>query len=468
MFLGILHKFRILIAVAVGIAVALAAAIGIFLSLKVDPKTLSLADRTDPSRTLVYVSTTDRQTLLKALERFAPLLNGIGPTDADITNADRYEFALLRSGSGTVDWTMYGKQEKEGTHVTLVSRNDPSLFLDIADRKSSLAYTPLFAYTSKADGSFVWFRPDVLAIPRSDSGDIARALLTPYKEGMLILDAVGRGRLMLKGQASAGQGGIADVTKGDVPLVGLSLSDPSRILSDVAAALNEKNPSLLEGITGIAKARLEKTTGSTDITSLGKDLLAGPLSIVMQRGEAGTVVVIAGTASHAKVIDAWLKKIASVMTEGSVRRQEFFQKEYTKVDVTADEASGISDTGDYKGWMMKRLGAASDDPIIIAVSGRKFMVGNDESLIKTTIDGQTAHAGLVSGTADIAWLSSETERRLPFLEPVRPTLEALLGPSPSRLTWHATQIAGGMALEWTLTSASPVQNGVLLQKNVRP
>ena len=467
--MSFLHKSRIVLAASVGIALTFAIIGGILLSMKVDPKTLSLADRTDPSRTLVYISTTERQTFFKALDRFALLMNGIGPTEKDIAMADRYEFALLSSGSGTVDWTMYGRNEKDGSHTTLVSRNDPSLFVDIADRRSSLAYSPLFAYTSKTDGSFVWFRPDVVALPRSDSGDIARALLAPYKEGMLILDAADRGRLMLKGATSGLQRGIADITKGDVPLFGLSLSDPSHILSSVTATVGTENPSLSEGIAGIAQAQLEKMTGSTDITSFTKDFLAGPLSIVMRRGDAGIVTVVTGTASHAKVIDTWLAKIASVMTEGSVRRQEFFQKEYTKIDVTADETSGLSDVGDYKGWTMKRLGTANDHPFFIAVSGRKFMVGNDESLIDTTMNEQmAADGGLASGSLDMAWLSTEIERLLPFLEPVRPTLEALLGPSPSRLTWHTTSIAGGIALEWTLTNTSPVQNGVLLQKNVRP
>lgn len=469
MIMSFLHKSRIVLAASVGIALTFAVVGGILISMKVDPKTLSLADRTDPTRTLVYISTADRQTFFRALERFAPLMNGIGPTETDIAPAERYEFALLSSGSGTVDWTMYGRNDKEGSHVTLVSRNDPSLFLSVADRKSSLAYSSLFAYTPKPAGSFVWFRSDALTLPRSHGGDIGRAFLAPYKEGLLVLDGAGRGRLMLKGKTSVGHGGITDVTKGDVPLFGLSLSNPSYVLSSVAAALAKENPSLLEGMTGIAQAQLEKMTGSTDIRSLGKDLLAGPLSISMRRGETRTMMVFTGTASNAKTIEMWINNIASVMTEGSVRRQEFFQQEYTKVDVTADEASGISDADDYKGWTMKRLGAASDSPFTIAVSGRTFMAGNDESLVKAHIDGNTAsQSGLASGTADIAWLSSEMERLLPFLQPVRPTIESLLGPSPSRLTWHVTPIAGGMTLEWTLTSATPTQNGAMPQNNARP
>jgi len=469
MIMSFLHKSRIVLAASVGIALTFAVVGGIMISMKVDPRELSLADRTDPTRTLVYISTTERQTFFSALERFATLMNGIGPTEADIAIADRYEFALLRSGSGTVDWTMYGRNEKEGSHVTLVSRNDPSLFLSVASRKSSLAYAPLFAYIPKPAGSFVWFRPDSLALPRSNSGDIGRALLTPYKEGMLVLDGAGRGRLMLKAKTSAVQGSITDVSKGELPLFGISLSDPSHLFSSAVAALAEENPSLLEGMTGIAQVQLEKMTGSTDITVLGKDLLSGPLSMVMRRGEERTMMVITGTASHTKTMEMWMSKITSVMTEGSVRRQEFFKNEYTKIDVTADESSGLSDIGDYKGWTMKRLGAASDHPFTIAVSGRTFMVGNDESLVKAHIDGSTTtYPGLASGSADIAWLSTELERRLPFLQPIRPTLEALLGSSPSRLAWHARPIPGGISLEWSLANANPDQKGTVPQKNARP
>ncbi len=464
MIMAFLHKSRIVLAASVGIALTIAIIGGILLSMKVDPKTLSLADRTDPSRALVYVSTTEKETLLKAIERFAPLMNGIGPTNADIPNADRYEFAILRSGSGTVDWTMYGRNEKEKNHVTLVSRNDPSLFLGVADRRSSLARSSLFAYTAKTDGSFIWFRPDAVAIPNSESGDIARSLLAPYKEGILMLDAAGRGRLMLSGMAATPQGGMIDAVaqNNDAPAFVLSLSHPSRMLSDVGSALTKENPTLSEGLKGIAQAQVEKVTGSTDIESISKDLLSGPLTIITKKGDAGVMSVVTGTASHSKVIDAWLMKIASVMTEGSVRRQEFFGKEYTKVDVTADEASGLGDLGNYKGWAMKRLGAMNDNPFIIAVSGRKFMIGNNEALVKATIEGHTnVHGGLVSGAADIGWLSNEIERLLPFLEPVRPTIEALLTPSPGRLTWHITPISSGILVEWTLTSASQVQEAVL-------
>lgn len=464
MIMAFLHKSRIVLAAAVGIALTIAMIGGILLSMKVDPKTLSLADRTDPSRALVYVSTTEKEILLKAIERFAPLMNGIGPANADIQNADRYEFAILRSGSGTVDWTMYGRNEKEKNHVTLVSRNDPSLFLGVADRRSSLAASPLFAYTAKTDGSFIWFRPDAVAIPDSESGDIARSLLAPYKEGMLMLDIAGRGRLMLSGMAATPQGGMIDsaVQNNDASAFALSLSYPSRVLTDVGSALTKENSALSEGLRGIAQAQLEKVTGSTDIASMSTDLLSGPLTIMMKKSDTRIISVVTGTASHPKVIDAWLTKIASVMTEGSVRRQEFFGKEYTKVDVTADEASGLGDVGDYKGWAMKRLGAINDNPFTIAVSGRKFMIGNDEALVKATIEGHAnVRGGLVSGAVDIGWLSSEVERLLPFLEPVRPTLEVFLGPSPGRLTWHIAPISSGILIEWTLTSASAVQNGIL-------
>lgn len=464
MIMGFLHKSRIVLAASVGIVLTIAIIGGILLSMKVDPKTLSLADRTDPSRALVYVSTTEKETLLRAIERFAPLMNGIGPTNADIPNADRYEFAILRSGSGAVDWTMYGRNEKEKNHVTLVSRNDPSLFLGVADRRSSLARSTLFAYSTKTDVSYVWLRPEAIALPQSDSGDIARAILTPYKEGMLILDAAGRGRLMLSGMTTTPQESMINTAaqNNDSSAFVLSLSNPSSILSDVGSALTKENPSLSEGLRGIAQAQLEKVTGSTDIASMSTDLLSGPLTIMMKKNDARITGVVTGTTSHSKVIDTWLMKIASVMTEGSVRRQEFFGKEYTKVDVTADEASGLGDLGDYKSWAMKRVGAMNDNPFIIAISGRKFMLANDEALIKTTIEGhENLRGGIVSGTADIGWLSNNIERLLPFLEPVRPTLEAFLGASPGRLTWHITHISSGILIEWTLTSASPVHNGIL-------
>ena len=104
MLLRFLQKFRIALAALIGLAIALATIAGIFLSLKVNPDTLHLADRIDATHSILYVSTPDRAILFGALHRYQNILSIGAPKEVDIAVADRYEFALIQTGSGETAW----------------------------------------------------------------------------------------------------------------------------------------------------------------------------------------------------------------------------------------------------------------------------------------------------------------------------------------------------------------------------
>ena len=450
---GSLSRFRIVLAAVAGIAVALAAAAGIFLSLKVDPKTLHLSDRVDADRVLAYISSPDRTVFFDGVRRYETLMGDKSPAEQDIAPADRYEFALLRAGPGTTQWIVYGRDEKEGSHKTVVSANDPTLFLPLTERRQSLSRAQLFQHLTNDESSFVWFDVRNLPLPDSPAAILVRSLLSPYKEGLLVVDTKGKGRLLLKGRTGLRTGAMDMRQSDDTPVAGMSLGDPLSILAATTADMEERDPALLEGLTGILTARLQEWTGSTDLMLL-KGLLAGPVSLEMHRAEAGrTLFAMSGTASGNDTLRTILEKASSVMMEGNIRRMEFLD-EYSRSDITAATTSGLAELAPHNGWMMKRLGGTgSDISLFIAQSGRKYVLGNDESLVQqmTGVRGDDASFG--SGSMDMAWVSAEIETRLPFLEPFRPTLETLLGPSSARLTWRISGISGGIGIEWSLSRA---------------
>ncbi|MBP7114167.1 MAG: hypothetical protein KBA40_01805 [Candidatus Peribacteraceae bacterium] len=448
---GSLSRYRIVLAAVAGIAVALAAAAGIFLSLEVDPKTLHLSDRVDAKRALVYISSRDRVVFFGGVRRFETLMGDSTPTEQDIAQADRYEFALLQTGSGVTEWIIYGRNERDGSHTTVVSNNDPSLLLPLTERRQALSRIQLFQHLTKDESSFAWFDVHALPFPESTAATLARSLLSPYKEGLLIGDSQGKGRLILKGKTVQRTGALEMSTGDNIPVAGMSLGDPLSILSAMTINLKERDPALLEGLTGILTSRLQKWTSSTDLALL-KGLLAGPVSLEMhQREEGRSVFAMSGTASENDTLRTILEKAASVMMEGSIRRIEFLD-EYSRKDVTAATTSGLTDLDPHNGWVMKRLGGSgSDISLFAAQSGRKYVLGNDESLVKQVTGARGDDASYGSGSMDMTWVSSEIETRLPFLQPIRPTLETLLGPSPARLTWRISGISGGIGIEWTLT-----------------
>lgn len=463
MFLRFLHRFRIVLAACVGIAIALATAAGIFLSLRADPKTLNLAQRIDPTRAMVFITTPDRERFFEVIDHFAGLMNESMPTEQDVAPADTYEFALLSSGSGSTDWIIYGRKASDDTHVTLVSNDDPSLFLAPTERRHSLAGTAFFAAATKSATSLLWFKTLYLPLPTSESADIARALLAPHEEVAILFGARGQGRLMVINDTLNLRGTAPDLTISNDPasLLGMSLSEPAAILENFTRALQSKNPALTEGITGILKAQAQTYLGSSDLALIAHDLLSGPASLTLRRNNMGEILfAFSSTAGSTIIRDSWLVTMASAMKEGNVRRMEFFKKEYTRTDVTAADTTGWRGGGTYKNWSLRHLGGTgSDVSLTLAVSGRRYVAGNDTSLVEAMIDSNAAMStSLASGTADIGVLSQETETRLPFLQPVRSTVEALLGPSPEHLTWRMTQVGDYLTIDWSLSRAAAMQN----------
>ncbi len=454
MLLRFLQKFRIALAALIGLAIALATIAGIFLSLKVNPDTLHLADRIDATHSILYVSTPDRAILFGALHRYQNILSIGAPKEVDIAVADRYEFALIQTGSGETAWILDSVNTTKGTHVMQASKTDVSL-LPLTERRQSLASTPLFKSVSEPTASFAWFDTAAIPLPESESALLVQAALSSYSEGLIQFDAVGRGRLSLIGQTKPLHGNAGEIPNTHpLPLLGISLSEPAAVLQNFGTEFTAKDPALLEGMTGILKAQLQKLTGSTDVNGLADDLLTGPFTIIIKQGDADALLfALSGTATSAKVFDQWKTSILSLQTEGIIRTKEFFEKEYTRTDVTAKQVAENTASRDYKNWILDvPQGSGAELSLMTAQKARKYILGNNEQLIKSMIDADAGmpSSGVSTGSADMTWFASIAKAHMPFLGSIRETVEAFFGTFPSRLVWKVSTIPNGIIVDWQI------------------
>ncbi len=440
--LSVLHKFRMAFAAAIGSAVALASAAGIFLHLNEGSTIVRLSDRIDPARAIVYVSTPDRKLLFSTIDRYRSMTRN-APSESNTAAADRYEYALLRTGSGAAAWIMNGYTDNIDTSLLLPTKS-----------RASLTRTPFFASLPESAESFVWFDLASFPLPESAGADIVRAAFSAYTEGILLLESAEHGKLMLRRPSLSSDVPVDDdMLADDANLLRISLGNPKSALSTLRAGLTEKNRPLLEGLVGILGAQMEKRTGSSDLSAIGSDLLSGPTVLSVQRIDNGALAVtLSGTARHSSVFSAWLQKAAARMTEGRIRRREFL-KEYTRTDVVTDDTAVWTDRTREHGWMIQRLGATGSDlSFTVATLGSRYIIGNAEDLVRNSVGEQMpSRSGKIgSGTADVAWATAQAESLLPFLAPLRPVTEAILGSYSATLTWSIAPMSRGIMIDWTL------------------
>ncbi len=453
MSMKIVYRFRIALATVVGVTIALATASGIFLQLTIDPESLQLADRIDASHTILYLATNKRETVMHAISRYKTVLNDEGPSESDITIADQYEFALLRTQSGTLVWIIEERNEKQERR-TRSSLEDPSLFLPVSQRRQSVGSSPLFEHVTQSQQSLAWFDIEALPIPESASSSLVRAVLSSFEVGLVQFDTSDRGTLLLQKKKISESWKHANIASVEDVLLSISLSDPTALLLDCINGLATRDQAFLEGLTGIVQATMQKLTGSTDLATMGADLLAGPLSIQLTQRSKNTILfAISGTAKDAKKFTEWSALLRSMQEDGHIRTMDFYNNEYSRTDVVSKQTHSSALTEEYDGWTLEfPEGTHQEGSLMTALHGRKFILGNSETLMKSTIDAtsQILTSGIGAGSLDMTWAIQEAETRLPFLAPISETIHALFGSIPARLRWRISTIPSGIRVDWQI------------------
>ncbi len=450
-----------------GACIAFIAAVALgAIRLGINPKDASLALRIDASRTLLFLRTDDREFFRQMFDRLVlPIVPGTEPlSEKQLPKGDRYEVAVLRAGSGSA-WVMYVHESNAARHQTVVSLNDPSLFLPISKAGLSLERSALIReYAGTRERAWMYAERTAFSEDSGVIGKSVAALLSKTKALLLVWRENGKGTVILAG-AHPGLFQRAESTAGntaDVPLVRLSVGSADHALSTFGTLLYETDPALFEGLSGIIRAKLKSLTGRTDIGTFGTEMLPGPATLVITRAGAEIAVGITGNARSEREIGAWMQAFGTADQGTRVREIVFPKKENTRIDIVPETAAGVRELGDAGAWKLFALGGSgSTTPLYVGVSGHRYAATTEEGLLRSLAsDGASEEPGthrtdaFITGTADMGWLLHTAETSLQGAG-AKQSAERLLGPSPSRLTFDARPVDLGWLINWSLTRTLP-------------
>jgi hypothetical protein len=465
-----LRLYRGVIVLSIGLLVLLLVLAAVCWSLSsYNPKTLSLAYRIDSRKTRLFFRTIDRERFGNLLNLAAPAVK-TGPLPSaslsSLPQAAFYEFALLnKSGSGT-EWVIYAHRQ-DGHHTTLLSENDPQLFLPLGDISKSLNKTPLFDYyVSDTTKNVFWSSLTWSLVPPSDASAILKSGLAGFSSVLVTFDQPQSGELYLEKKPSdpgrrPGISGPLNIPLPFMPVLELRSTDPAASLSAINTALAIENPGLFEGLYGITEALSERFTGSRDIRGVTGDLFQNGSSISVLRGSGSTLsLLISGTAFSRTALDGWIKAIDSIKNPG-VSRNLRFMKENSRMDIIAGTENAPQEQTPVSGWSIIKIGeTGSNLSLTIARRDRIFILSTDGPMLKEIVSGLTGAAGFSrpGGTVDLTWFYSWLNQSLPFLaKDTSFIISRFLGPDAVRLNWEVSDGSFATQINWSVESSKTAQ-----------
>jgi len=426
----------------------------------VNPKTLSLAYRIDRERTVLFLRTKDRSSLSSINAIYAPSIAPASlPSTMDLPEARSLELALIKrlSGSGTA-WVIYAHTEK-GRHVTFLSEEDPSLSLPLKEMDRSLARDNLFEETVTDDSQHVlWANLRSLPLSKSPTSSLLRSLLAPYESALVIWEQQEAGKLLLKkgvnerSRMIAG-GTIPSLLYSEEPLFELRSQSFFALMKRTADAMQKENPTLREGLSGIARAMEEQYTHSTDVSHFLSELFQPPATFAVFHGSGSLLsFVMAGTATTSDTLSKWKDAVASTVTPGMIRTQRFF-RENSRTDVIAETENLIAEEPLAHGWEITRMGASgSNANIFLARRDTSFLVSNDHPLLLRLLPStRNAQKSTEGGTLSLPWTLVTVQKMFPFLGKDTRTLAQMLFPAKTeRIRWEGRETGNAYRIQWSL------------------
>lgn len=474
------HRIRSLVIALSGLVLALASVIGIGLTIRtVTSETLSLAYRIEAKRTVFFVRTTDRTSFAHAIETYAPMygeknrimMPAPPPKLESLRSGVSYEFALLSgTGSAPPQW-LIEVQSGNQRHTTIVSTEDPGLFLNVRDIGRSLGRSSALLEGDRNAANLAFI--DLSRLPfAGNAATLARSIVLPFKSAVITWNGA-QGKLILRKKEKnlfAQNGPTADLLPspltppavGEVePLLSMAASNPQSFLASLAQSLLGQDPHLYEGLRGILSAKLDAGTHQTDLTNFTADLLSRPTRLLVTgRKESGLRFVVTGRAKDKQVADQWIEDLRSATIPARIRTQEF-SGENSRIDVIAElpavgEVEPPPEDRTASGWTMATIGSDSGSPFTVAGKGDQIIIGNDADLLRIALhhlDEKAVHGSgprSLEGTADIAWLTKAAGDLFPFLaDDCRSLSEALFGKKIRRIDWSATDGAREIRIHFT-------------------
>lgn len=458
-----MRRLRIASLAVIGTAVTIGIAMTIGLIVLAEPSPVTLADRIDAERTTLFIATDNREEFSNLLDRFQKMFGSSVPELSEISLANRYEVAVIRSGSGS-SWTVYAHDNSRRTYAVLTSNTGSSTLPAPSEKKKSLAHMQAFEQNVPTNnvGSVLWLDTGALPLPETPAGSVARAILAPYSGVLSVWQEHGKGILtMVSDERHSVQDAPPSLVShlpGKTSFL-IEAGDPAGTLKRLASNLEHIDRPLKEGLEGVVQERIRSLFGQESLTQAVDSFLAGPASFAIVSGSGGQSFVLSGTAASAEHLQKGLEMMASVGTEAVVRRMRFFDGENSRTDVTVGMGD-IEEKATSGVWTLLTIGSGNTTHIAGGRKGRQYVLGNDEALVASVITGigpARSDMDTFRGSIDTAWARTEVLQALPFLaDGLEDTFNLLIGSDVSRVRWRASPAMSGVRVEWeTETLANP-------------
>lgn len=434
----------ITIGVVIGASVLLVIGFGITL-IGSKSDTSSLAFQVPATNTTYFLRTADRALLEHQLNRVTT------DTSIDVPEGSMYELAEVQNGSGSSRIVRFEHGEEEGTIVLSGQESSISL-LPPQDVRLSLGRTPLLqSYVGAQDKEYAWVSPTTFEDYHSILGPLLRAAIHPDSSGILVLFGTeGRRSAIISAPRASAYTPIHDTgTLEPAPHLAIEVGDPASILQTLHDGLRRENNNLREGFSGMIAYALREKTGSSNLAAFMKDLVTGPMQIVIT--DDGTLAA-EGTARTAEVGRKWLTDMAHAQSLSVKRELSFMKNENIRTDIVTASGTTPQELEKYKDWELLRIG----ENLSAAQRGREYMLSPDASVTKHMIDARespvTQEGQLPSarGIIDVPWILNALETSAPEMaNGMREDVLTNIGRLPARISWAIKPVSVGWLIEWT-------------------
>jgi hypothetical protein len=392
---------------------------------------------------VAYIRTPDRTEILRWGTRLEDLEKG--PVAKDFPEGDMYELAYMKDITGAgFCWVLYSHDTAHGTHHTLVSENDPTLFLPVEKQNESLFHTYFFSQNvSRLATDVIWLKPEALPAMNDDVRHVLQAGVFGGTQMLLLPAGSGRGTITFDGTLTLGKRLPPTVLqeKSD-DLLWLSSANGAEIAKQFDASLGKIDDGLATGLRGIAASWAESKALRDH-----PELWSLPLSAAIRKESGALVTFVAGSLPRVRDTETLKDVLLTEGAKGTVRRLELVEN--IRNDVIAEHDLAKEDVGD---WTMLDVGGSPD--LFFASKGTEFIIATDRSALKALLGTKpplTSDENLLQFSMNVDDGFARLRETVPFLStPLKQSFQRLFGLGVTRISLSAIPSSATPTFEWKL------------------
>lgn len=413
--------------------------------LRPNPKTMSLLERVETERVIIFLRTSSRETLESTVSILTSFLSQVPSIELKTLNEGKeYELAVLRSGGNAFEWIIYVHRSTDEGHDTYVSSGEKSLFLPLEARQRSFARSLLLQqWKVMRDTPLLFLEKHVLPLSSNEGDTLIRSLLGSPEHVLLLPQENGRGgRIVLLGTslASVRSSRLPETSKAG--LLHLSVSDMTSFLHQARQGLEKTHAPYGDGLRGILLQSLESFGLST---SLGEALGSLPTEFFAKApiGEKKLPewALMMDVQDQADAL-RWMEERRTSSRGGIIREQSFMKGENIRKDVVApDEAVVENDSSvpfirNGQPWLISRQG--------------KRVILKTEEIADEELTKSFGETGILAMRVNVPWALFALDDWMPGIsESLRELLVKCLGNLPGEVMATLRSVGSDVVvLQW--------------------